>query len=52
MYFTLTVPVDNMDCRYADISKAKVILGWGSSTDICVDLTTMILRFKKNQIKA
>lgn len=52
MYFTLTVPVDNMDYRYADISKAKGILGWGSSADIYVDLTTMILRFKKNQIKA
>jgi len=52
MYFTLTVPVDNVDCRYADIGKAKVILDWESLTGICVSFTTTIVRFKNNQIKA
>ena len=52
MYVILTMPVDGLNCRSSDCSKAKTILGWEPLTAICVDLTTTIVRFKNNQKKA
>jgi hypothetical protein len=52
MYVILTMPVDGLNCRSPDVSKAKAILGWERLTDICVNLTTTIVGFKNNQIKA
>jgi nucleoside-diphosphate-sugar epimerase len=52
MYFILTVPVDDPNCKCLDISKAKTILGREPMADIHENLTNTNVWLKDNQMKA